>query len=322
VSHVFLSYVREDAVQADRLADELILNGVEVWMDRLSIKPGERWDLAIREAVRSGDFFIACFSESSTQKARSGMNQELALAVDELMMRPLNRRWFIPVLLSPCEVPEYSLGGGATLKSIQHILLFENWRQGTTDILDVVAPDRRRDDSAHKRRERLRNLIREGSDMTDNDIGTIQTIVDSGREAVPIIVETLANPPSQFQSYDFGLLIYCLGQMGSMAAPAVPSIVDYAQRINKYDYDVVDSLGSIGSARAREVDFVVDVGGQLELFEAKWTELPSESDAVNLDFVREAVGKAKFLGGAVVCRTPNTFPLADGFRALPVSDLG
>jgi len=74
--------------------------------------------------------------------------------------------------------------------------------------------------------------------------------------------------------------------------------------------------------RTREVDFVVDIGGRLELFEAKWTELPVESDAVNLDFVRKVVGKSRVAGGAVVSRTPNSFPLIHGFRALPVSDLG
>jgi predicted AAA+ superfamily ATPase len=73
--------------------------------------------------------------------------------------------------------------------------------------------------------------------------------------------------------------------------------------------------------RTREVDFVVDVGGRLELFEAKWTELPSKSDAVNLEFVREVLGKARVVGGAVVSRTPNSFPLVNGFRALPVSEL-
>ena len=73
--------------------------------------------------------------------------------------------------------------------------------------------------------------------------------------------------------------------------------------------------------RTREVDFVVDVGGQLELFEAKWTELPAKSDCVNLDFVRKVLGKARVPGGAIVSRTPNSFPLANGFRALAVSDL-
>jgi hypothetical protein len=54
-------------------------------------------------------------------------------------------------------------------------------------------------------------------------------------------------------------------------------------------------------------------GGQLEFFAAKWTELPVESDAVNLDFVRKVVGKARVVSGAVVSRTPYSFPLVHGF---------
>src|SRR5437660_7679140 len=73
--------------------------------------------------------------------------------------------------------------------------------------------------------------------------------------------------------------------------------------------------------RTREVDFVVDVGGRLELFEAKWTELPDAGDTVNLDFVRNVVGKSRVAAAAVVCRTPNGFPLPNGFRALPVTEL-
>lgn len=73
--------------------------------------------------------------------------------------------------------------------------------------------------------------------------------------------------------------------------------------------------------RTREVDFVVENGGRLELFEAKWTELPAATDARNLAFVREAVGAKRVLGGAVVCRAPNAYPVGDGFRALPVAEL-
>ncbi len=74
--------------------------------------------------------------------------------------------------------------------------------------------------------------------------------------------------------------------------------------------------------RTREVDFVVDVGGRLELFEAKWAEVPAPADAVNLDFVRNVVGKSRIVGGAIVCRTANSYPLADGVRVLSVLDLG
>ncbi|HET6179690.1 MAG TPA: ATP-binding protein [Candidatus Sulfotelmatobacter sp.] len=73
--------------------------------------------------------------------------------------------------------------------------------------------------------------------------------------------------------------------------------------------------------RTREVDFVVDVAGRLELFEAKWTEVPSAGDAVNLVFVRNVVGKARIANAAIVCRTANGYPLADGVRALPVAEL-
>jgi uncharacterized protein len=69
------------------------------------------------------------------------------------------------------------------------------------------------------------------------------------------------------------------------------------------------------------VDFVVNTGGRLELFEAKWTELPDAGNTVNLDFVRHVVGKSRVAAGAIVCRTPNGFPLENGFRALPVTEL-
>jgi predicted AAA+ superfamily ATPase len=73
--------------------------------------------------------------------------------------------------------------------------------------------------------------------------------------------------------------------------------------------------------RSREVDFVADAGGRLQLFEAKWTELPAATDAVNLEFVRRLIGAARIAGAAVVCRAPNSFPLATGLRAVPVTDL-
>jgi len=73
--------------------------------------------------------------------------------------------------------------------------------------------------------------------------------------------------------------------------------------------------------RTREVDFVVDVGGRLELLEAKWTELPDLGDTTNIDFVRNVVGKSKVTRGAVIARTPNRFPFSNGLQALSVNDL-
>ncbi len=73
--------------------------------------------------------------------------------------------------------------------------------------------------------------------------------------------------------------------------------------------------------RTREVDFVIDSGAGLALYEAKWTELPADRDAVNLEFARTALGKTAVTSGTVVCRVPHGFPLAGGFRAAAVTDL-
>ena len=73
--------------------------------------------------------------------------------------------------------------------------------------------------------------------------------------------------------------------------------------------------------RTREVDFVVDAAGKLELFEAKWNEVPTVADSVNLEFVRNVVGKSRIASGAVVCRTSKSYPLSNDFRALAVADI-
>lgn len=73
--------------------------------------------------------------------------------------------------------------------------------------------------------------------------------------------------------------------------------------------------------RTREVDFVADEGGRLELFEAKWSEIPGPEDTDNLRFVRDTMGKSRVLAASVICRARNSYPLADGFRAVPVTEL-
>lgn len=71
--------------------------------------------------------------------------------------------------------------------------------------------------------------------------------------------------------------------------------------------------------RTREVDFVADLGGRLELFEAKWTEIPSAKDAVNLAFVRRVADHVA--AAVIVSRAPHAFPLDADVRVIPIDDL-
>lgn len=73
--------------------------------------------------------------------------------------------------------------------------------------------------------------------------------------------------------------------------------------------------------RTRELDFVVDHGGRVELFEAKWTEQPDGGDLVNLRFVRDVLGKGAVRGGGVVSRTTVGLPLSESFRSVSIADL-
>lgn len=73
--------------------------------------------------------------------------------------------------------------------------------------------------------------------------------------------------------------------------------------------------------RAREVDFLLDIGGRLEVYEAKWTELPSHSDCANLSYLRRTLSKRTSIEGGVVCRAANPYLLADDWRVVTVDAL-
>lgn len=125
IQHAFVSYVREDADAVDQLVSVLQAASIPVWKDTENLWPGEDWQQKIREAIEDGSLaFIACFSTSSVQKAKTYMNAELNLAVEQIrLMRP-GRVWLLPVRLDDCELPHFDLGGSRTLDSLQRIDLF------------------------------------------------------------------------------------------------------------------------------------------------------------------------------------------------------
>lgn len=138
MSHIFISYVRENEAVVERLSSELRAAGANVWLDRYSITPGQRWQDSIRQAIQSGAFFLACFSEEYLAKQRSYMSEELVLAIDELRLRPTDRGWFIPVRLADCSIPDRPIGGGETLRAIQWVDLFSDWSRGIGQIKAAV----------------------------------------------------------------------------------------------------------------------------------------------------------------------------------------
>lgn len=140
MSHVFVSYVRDNSAAVDQLCEELQAVGISVWLDRTSIQPGQRFPDRIRTAISEGDFFIACFSTEYDVREKSFMNEELTVAIDELRLRPPTSSWFIPVLLSHCRVPDRGIGGGERLRHIQWVSLVDDWSGGVRRLIEVIAP--------------------------------------------------------------------------------------------------------------------------------------------------------------------------------------
>jgi hypothetical protein len=123
--HAFISYVREDSHEIDRLQRTLEEAGIAVWRDTRDLWPGEDWRAKIRRAITDNALvFIACFSSRSVARVKSYQNEELRLAIDELRQRRPDDPWLIPVRFDDCVVPDLELGGGRTLASIQRVDLF------------------------------------------------------------------------------------------------------------------------------------------------------------------------------------------------------
>jgi HEAT repeat protein len=252
--HVFISYVRENKDQVDRLCQDLERHGVKVWLDRNSIKPGARWKDAIREAIRSGDYFIGCFSDAYTAKAKTYMNEELTLAIEELRQYGSDREWFIPVLLSECEVPVRSIGAGETLLDINWVPLYEDWNAGIRRILSVIKPippkiqlliSALRSEDSGVRRQAVEALGKIGADAKAAVLALIMVLKDK-YELIEVREQAAA----------------ALGKIGPAAKAAVPALI----MVLKDKYELIEvreqaaaALGKIGPAAKAAVPALIKV---------------------------------------------------------------
>lgn len=64
-STAFFSYSREDMEFAVRLAKDLKAKGAKVWMDKIDIRPGQRWEAEIETAVDSCSRMLVVLSPAA-----------------------------------------------------------------------------------------------------------------------------------------------------------------------------------------------------------------------------------------------------------------
>jgi len=141
VSHIFISYVREDSDRVDRLKQSLLAAGLAPWVDRDEMRAGENWHVIVPDVLKSARFFIACFSRNVEKRERSAMFTELRHAAEELRFRLPKAPWFLPVLFDPVEIPEFAVSATENLGLYERVELFSDWNAGVGRLLKEIAPD-------------------------------------------------------------------------------------------------------------------------------------------------------------------------------------
>jgi hypothetical protein len=101
---VFLSYASDDRTKVQDLYDSFSRNGLDVWLDRHALQPGERWDLMIQEAILSSKAFVVCISKAWLDRPKNSyVKKEYLMALKEAERR---ERYLFPVLIESCRIPE------------------------------------------------------------------------------------------------------------------------------------------------------------------------------------------------------------------------
>lgn len=136
---VFLSYAREDSQAASKIYNALKHLEIEIWMDKVSISPGERWKSTIKNAIRNSRYFIALLSKNSVSK-KGFVQKELKIALEVLDEYPNNEIFVIPLRLDDC-APSYE-----KLYELNWVDLFPSWDEGIKKVILFLSPNKEDND--------------------------------------------------------------------------------------------------------------------------------------------------------------------------------
>src|SRR6185295_11627792 len=118
----FFSYSRDDSEFVLKLASELREQGVNLWLDQLDIKAGERWDSAVEKALGSCQTLIVVLSPSSVASVN---------VMDEVSYALQSDKRVVPVLSRACAVP-------FRLRRVQHIDFVDDYDRGFKRLIQAL----------------------------------------------------------------------------------------------------------------------------------------------------------------------------------------
>jgi hypothetical protein len=102
---VFISYAKEDVINARSIYDLLGSHGIRAWIDVHDLNPGDEWQRTVRNAIRTCRYVLVLVSARSV--AKDGFVQkEIRAALDIAECKPDGQQFIIPARLEECTVPE------------------------------------------------------------------------------------------------------------------------------------------------------------------------------------------------------------------------
>jgi len=131
---VFISYAHEDFNFANKIYNDLKNHGVECWIDKENLLPGQNWKFLIKKAIKESSHFLALISSNSVTK-RGYVHKELREALEILDELPESDTFIIPVRIDKSE-PSHE-----RLKELQWVDIFISYENGLDKLLKVLKPE-------------------------------------------------------------------------------------------------------------------------------------------------------------------------------------
>src|SRR6266404_2312869 len=99
---IFISYDSADAERVRDLHDWLISEpGLDPWLDKVSIKPGQTWERVLQRALKNAQVAIVCLSNRAL-KNRGNFYGESEFIRKRALSKPEDAVYVIPVKLEEC----------------------------------------------------------------------------------------------------------------------------------------------------------------------------------------------------------------------------
>jgi len=101
----FLCHASSDKRAVRKLYQRLVSDGIDAWLDKEKLIPGQNWQIEISKAVYSSDVVIVCLSSRSVNK-EGFVQKEIQFALDKAGEKPDGTIFIVPARLENCDVPE------------------------------------------------------------------------------------------------------------------------------------------------------------------------------------------------------------------------